>query len=148
LKVLRSLMVLDGLLERLTELYPFGNVLIKSQEITFHSLIFNLWGRLLLKMVPSFSGLSLQQAKNLFHMLRAGSSKPPYGMPGFEEVFIQDFMAYASNSEPEAASMLKETLALIWQEFQNEYQWISVNDLDGRYSKYITIVTSSEVTLH
>jgi hypothetical protein len=148
MKILRSLMVLDGLLERLTELYSFDNVLTKSPGMTFHSLIFNLWGRLLLKMVPSFSGLSLEQAKDLFHLLRAGSSKPPYEMPGFEEVFIQDFMAYASNSEPEAASILKETLALIWQEFCEEYQWISVNDLDGRYSKYITIATSNEVTLH
>jgi len=148
MKVLRSLMVLDSLMERLTELYPSNNVLTKSPEMTFHSLIFNLWGRLLLKMAPSFSGLSLVQAKDLFHLLRAGRSTRPYEMPGFEEVFIQDFMAYVSNSEPEAVSILKETLALIWEEFRNEYQWISVNDLDGRYSKYITIVTSSEVTLH
>lgn len=148
MKVLRGLMVLDGLMERLTELYPFDSVLTKSPEMTFHSLIFNLWGRILLKMAPSFSGLSLEQAKDLFHLLRAGTTKPPYDMPGFEEVFIQDFMAYVSNSEPEATSILKETLTLIWQEFCNEYQWISVNDLDGRYSKYITIVTSSEVTLH
>ena len=148
MKVLRGLMVLDGLMERLTELYPFDSVLTKSPEMTFHSLIFNLWGRILLKMAPSFSGLSLEQAKDLFHLLRAGTTKPPYDMSGFEEVFIQDFMVYVSNSEPEATSILKETLALIWQEFCNEYQWISVNDLDGRYSKYITIVTSSEVTLH
>jgi len=148
MKILRSLMVLDGLLERLTELYPFDNVLIKSSKMTCHSLIFNLWGRLLLKMVPSFSALSLEQAQDLFQLLRAGSGKPPYEMPGFEEVFIQDFMAYVSNSEPEATTILKETLALIWQEFRNEYQWISVNDLDRRYSKYITIATSSEVALH
>jgi hypothetical protein len=57
-------------------------------------------------------------------------------------------MAYVSNSEPEAVSILKETLALMWDEFCNEYQWISVNDLDGRYSKYITIAISSEITLH
>jgi len=148
MKILRSLMVLDGLLERLTELYPFDNVLTKSSKMTCHSLIFNLWGRLLLNIVPSFSGLSLEQAQDLFQLLRAGSNNPPYEMPGFEEVFIQGFMAYISNSEPEAASILKETLAVIWQEFRNEYQWISVNDLDGRYSKYITIATSSEVTLH
>jgi len=148
MKVLRGLMVSDSLMERLTELYPFDNVLTKSSEMTYHSLIFNLWGCLLLKMAPSFSGLSLEQAKDLFHLLRAGSSKPPYEMPGFEEVFVQDFMAYVSNSEPEAVLILKETLALMWDEFCNEYQWISVNDLDGRYSKYITIATSSEITLH
>jgi hypothetical protein len=141
LEVLRGLMVLDGLLESLTGCHPIGKDIIQSSEVTFHSLLFNFWARFLLKIEPSFSGISLEQAKDLFRRLRAGSRKPPYKMTGFKESFIRDFMAYAADSEPEAALILKDTLSLIWKELCEEYKWVSIDDLDERYSKFVTIET-------
>jgi hypothetical protein len=139
LRVLRRLMVLDSLMERLAASYPMDEQLIQSSGVTFHPFFFNLWGRGILKLEPSFSGLSLSQARRLFRHLRGGSSAPPYTMPGFEEVFVSNFMAHVSDADPEAASILREALALIWQTFYEEYKQVSMTDLDSRYSKYITI---------
>ena len=91
LEVLRGLAVLDGLLDKLTASYPLKEEIIHSPEITYRPLLFNLWVRLLLKMEPSFSGISLEQAKSLFSKLRGGSRKPPYRMGGFERTFFRNF---------------------------------------------------------
>lgn len=138
MEVLRRLMVLDSLLQRLTQVYQLEDM-EDYEEITYHPLLFNLWSRLLLEIQPSFSGISIEQAKSLFSRLRAGSMKPPYDMSAFEERFVKDLMAYAVHAEPEAASILRDTLSLIWQEFSEEYEQVSIHDLDGRYSKFITI---------
>jgi hypothetical protein len=140
LEDLRRLMVLDGLIARLVESYPMDKGLMGSPEIIFQPLLFNLWSRFLLELQLSFSGLSLEQAKTLFRKLRASSEKPPYEMPGFKEIFIKDFMTYVSNADPEAASILRDALSFIWQEFREEYEWVSLDELDARYSKFITIL--------
>lgn len=144
LEDLRRLMVLDGLIARLVESYPMDKGLMGSPEITFQPLLFNLWSRLLLELQLAFSGLSLEQAKTLFRKLRASSEKPPYEMPGFKEIFIEDFMTYVSNADPEAASILTDALSFIWQEFREEYEWVSLDELDARYSKFITILPAGE----
>lgn len=145
LEDLRRLMVLDGLIERLAASYPMDEELMDSPELTFRPILFNLWSRLLLDLQPSFSGLSLEQAKTLFLRLRAGGEKPPYEMPGFEKTFVRDFMSYAPDAEPEAASILWDTLSLIWHEFREEYEWVILDDLDARYSKFIWILPSRGV---
>jgi hypothetical protein len=139
LEVLRSLMVLDSLLEKLTERYHIDIGILTSSDLTFYPLLFNLWGRIVLDLEPSFSEISIDQARSLFHRLRAGSTKPPYRMTAFQESFVEDFMAYASEAESESASVLKDTLSLIWQKFQEEYEGVSLSDLDGRYSSFIMI---------
>jgi hypothetical protein len=65
-------------------------------------------------------------------------------MHGFKEAFIRDFTAYALNFEPEATSTLKETSSLIWREFVKEYEWVSIDDLDGRFSRFVIIETNAE----
>jgi hypothetical protein len=139
LKILRCLMVLDSLIENLTEKYQIDKGILNSSDLTFYPLLFNLWGRLLLKMKPCISEISIEQAKSLFHRLRAGSTKPPYRMIGFQETFVEDYMAYASDADSESASILRDTLSLIWQEFEEEYEGVSLSDLDGRYSSFIMI---------
>ena len=138
-------MVLDGLIERLAASYPTDEELMGSPELTFRPLLFNPWGRLLLHLQPSFSGLSLEQAKRLLKRLRAGSEKAPYDMPGFEQIFVKDFMSYALNADPEAASILRDTLSFIWQEFREEYEWVILEDLDARFSKFISILPARGV---
>ncbi|MBW1705847.1 MAG: hypothetical protein JRJ86_11875 [Deltaproteobacteria bacterium] len=63
-------------------------------------------------------------------------------MDKFKRTFITDFMAHASDADPEAALILKDTLSLIWKEFYEEYEWVSIDDLDDRYSKFVTTETS------
>lgn len=139
LRVIRRLMVLDALLERIARKYPLDKDLLESAELTFHPLIFNFWGRSLLKLEPSFSAISLTQARGLFRRLRTGEKAPPYRMPGLEHTFIEYFLSYASDSDPEATSTLRETLLLIWEEFRDEYEWVSTRDLSARYSRFISI---------
>ena len=137
LTVLRRLMVLDSLFERLTKRHPIDGRILHSSALSFRPLLFSLWARLLLRLEPSLSRISLEQAKRFFGLLRAGEKKPPYKMLGFEEAFIRDFMTYASDSDPEPASILEDTLSLIWREFSEEYERVPVRDLDARYSKFL-----------
>ena len=142
LDILRELMVLDGLLEKLVESHPLKEEIIHSPELTFHPILFNLWARLLLNMEPSFSGISLEKAKSLFSRLRGRSRKPPYRMDNFKGHFVRNFMAYVSDADPEAASILEYTLSRIWEEFSDEHEYVSVNDLEGRYSRFLMIEIS------
>jgi hypothetical protein len=93
----------------------------------------------MLKLEPSFSAISLEQAKRLFSQLRDGSSGPPYRMPESKQRFIRDFMSYAASSDPEATSILENKLAQIWDEFHEEYEWVSINDVDARCSRFVII---------
>jgi hypothetical protein len=141
LRVIRRIMVLDGLLDRLAGTVAHGLHVLESPDITLRPLFFNSWARRLVKARPSFAPITPSQARRFFEKLRGKGSKgaPPYPMTGFEKRFVRDFMAFAADSEPEAAAVLEDTLGLIWQEFNEEYQAVSLEDLDGRYSKFITI---------
>ncbi len=141
LKVIRRLMVLDSLLARLTETSPFGPHLVPPAGGSFRPLLFNLWARKLLEVKLSFSPLTPAQARRFLETLRKGSpeSAPPYTMPGFGEAFVEEFMEVAAEPDPEAAAVLREALILVWQEFQEEYGWVSPEDLDERYAKFISI---------
>jgi hypothetical protein len=138
-EVLRRLMVLDGLMARIAESYPLEKEVTKSSEITFRPFLFNLWGRLLLDLEPGLSGLTLGEAKSFFEMLRGRSKKPPYVIDAFKKRFISDFMSHTGDADPEAVSILKDTLTLIWQDFSKEYEWVWPHDLDSRFSTFITI---------
>ncbi|MBN1831153.1 MAG: hypothetical protein JW896_03495 [Deltaproteobacteria bacterium] len=138
-EVLRRLMVLDGLMAHIVESYPLEKEWTESSEMTFKPLLFNLWGRLLLDLEPGLSGLSLEEAKSFFEMLRGENKKPPYVIDPFKERFINDFMSYTGDADPEAASVLKDTLTLIWQDFTKEYEWVWSHDLDSRFSTFVTI---------
>ena len=136
-EILHRLIGLDKMLAQLTETCPLNKK--DSQTYTLHSLLMTVWARQMLDLEPSFEAVSLKQARRFFDHLRERDEGPPYQMLGFEEVFVNDFMAVASVLEPEAAATLKDTLSLIWQEFCQEYDWVDVDDLDPRFSKYILI---------
>jgi hypothetical protein len=138
-KTLLYLIVLNKLLEQLVALYPLNIRMKKNNEMTFHQLIFNFWARRSLKLKSGFSGISRDLAKKFFRQLRAGSKKPPYRIPGAEESFVKEFMAYASDFERNDAAILKEALSLLWQEFREEYEWVGADGLDEKYSKFISI---------
>jgi len=64
-------------------------------------------------------------------------------MDSFKKTFIRDFMIHASNAHFEAASILENTLSRIWQEFREGYEHVSIDDIDGRYSKFLTIYNTN-----
>jgi len=143
-RLLQRMMVLDRLFGRLAGLYLFKKDKAQSSGLTFHQFLFNLWARHLLKLEPCFSGISYMQVKEFFGLLRANEKKPPFRMAGFEEVFIAYYMAYAHDFEPETASTLKDTLSLIWQEFQEEHEWMTTVDPEGKYIRFVLIKPSHE----
>ena len=138
-KILHGLIGLDKMLAQLTITYPFNKKDSQTYDRTLHSLLFTLWARQMLELTPSFEAISLKQARQFFDQLRKGDKRPPYQMLGFEDVFVKDFMVSASAFEPEDAATLKDTLSLIWQQFCQEYDWVEVDALDPRFSKYILI---------
>jgi hypothetical protein len=144
--ILYGLMELDRLFERLEERYPMDERMLRTTGMTFHPMLFNIWARFILKLEPCYEGISVRRAKHLFRLLRGGSEAPPFQMTGFKKTFIQVFMPPESGSDPEAASILKDTLSVIWQEFSEEYEWVSVDDLDGKFSRFITIENNTVST--
>lgn len=147
-KILHRLIGLDKMLAQLTVTCPFNKKDVQTHDQTLHSLLFTLWARQMLEVTPSFEAISLKQARQFFDLLRVGDEKSPYQMLGFEEVFVKDFMASASGFEPEDAATLKDTLSLIWQEFCQEYDWVDVDALDPRFSKYVLISPTSSFASH
>lgn len=137
--LIHRLKVLDSLMEQMPGLYNFDKNTAEDSQPTFHQLLFNLWSRKLLGLELSFLSISRDQAKAFFGHLRAGEEAPPFRMSGFEDVFIQDFMSFASDFAPELKADLKEVLSLIWQEFAEEYESVTEKDIEGRFSKYLAI---------
>jgi hypothetical protein len=139
LEAIRAMMVLDGLLEQLTKRFPVHEDGLQSPEMTFRPLLFNLWARLVLDMAPDVAGITQSQAQALFERLRGPGKEPPYDMSPFEDVFVRDLSSFTTISDPDSVIHLKETLSVVWQAFSEEYTWIT--DLDGSYSKFITILS-------
>ena len=134
--LLDYLIVIDRVLENLTKVYPLKTGSCREENITCYYLIFNFWSRKLLNLEPSFAEIPTEKIKDFFSLIRSGIEKPPYRMPWIEDVFIRDFMEYSSGLDPEERSRLKEMLSIIWNEFQEEFEFVSVSDLDWRFSSF------------
>lgn len=139
LKILRYVMVLDGLLEKLTALYPADDKFMQNQEVCFRAMLFSFWARHLLGIGPGFSAISLENARRFFEKIRSGNKMPPYLMAGFGESFADYFMGFASGSHPESQSSLREALSEIWREFREEYEWVPTDEIKDKYSRFIMI---------
>lgn len=139
LETLQGLMVLDGLLEKMAASYPFPEALLQRAETTFYTPLFNFWARLRLKLEPTLAGISLEQAKRFLAELQDPSSQPP-GIPDrFQPIFIRTIMDRTDKVDPQAAALLEQTLGLIWLDFREEYGQVSPENLDSRFSKFLTI---------
>ena len=139
--VLERLMVLDRLLARLGEHDVLDDKAYEEPGGTFHPFLFNHWVRDLLELEPCFAGIKPVHGKKILALLRKGEKSPPFRMPGFEEGFVKYFLGYASDFEPEAQGTLRDTLIFLWNEFCDEYAWVSVDYLDGRFSRHIRITS-------
>jgi hypothetical protein len=146
-QLLHRLKLLDKVFEQLVEHYPLEERVIQNPRLTFHTLLFNIWARKILKMQPSFSGVSLEEAKKFFRLLRTGEKNPPFRMSGFKESFIRDFMSFFDYLDQKDKVMLKNILSVIWREFREEYERVSVDELDERFMKFLWIMPASETPL-
>jgi len=140
--ILHRLMGLDRLLTTLDAAHPLDQNAGDLSELTFHSLLFTLWARWILDLTPSFQEISLADAKRLFRFLRSGEKRPPYNMAVYEDVFVSDLLARASDWNPLDKDALKDTLRIIWQNFCREYERVPLNALDRRFSPYLLIKPS------
>jgi hypothetical protein len=61
-------------------------------------------------------------------------------MPGAEKRFVRFFLGHASPSDDEAASVLREALVIVWNEFAREYEGVAVEALAGKYLHFFAIV--------
>lgn len=135
-RVLGRLGALDRLMERLVGTYHLNPSLVAHPESTFHPLLFNLWGKKVLGLNAKMEPLSLEEAKELLSVLRAKDKERPYRMCGFEQRFVEFFLAGAGDED---MPILKQTLSLIWGEFRDEYERLPVEELDPRFAKFMAI---------
>ena len=142
-KVLEGLVVLDRLFSRLSEVAPLEEALFLEEDLTYLMLLFDFWSRRLLDLKASFSGISMDEARRLFRLLRRGEERQPYRMTGFSESFVNDFMAYAGDME--GARLLRTTLSSLWEDFRREYESVEIGDLDRVVSRFF-LIFSPETT--
>ena len=137
--VIHRLVSLDRLLETISSEYPLDMDLLKDPLLNFQPLLFSFWARGQLKLGHRSLPLSLEQTKEFFRLIRGEEKGPPFRMPGFREIFIQDFISYETGLEPDEKILLKDTLSLLWEEFSEEYALVEASDLDARFTKFIMI---------
>ncbi len=137
--LMRHLIAVDKLFGQLTGRYPLENRLMQDPHVTFHKPLFTLWARLLLKLEPCFLAISPAQAKEFLGLLRGGEKQAPYRMTGFEEEFVNDFIEFSPDLEPDTQEALKDALSLIWEEFREEYASVPAGELDRRFVKFFWV---------
>ncbi len=137
--LIQQLKVLDIMMARLAKSYFQGLDSDGASQLSFHQLVFSLWARKVLDLEPGFSRLSLGQVKAFFSHLRAGEDSPPFRMAGFEDVFIRDFMGFSSGFDQDVTTNLKVALALIWQDFSEEYESVAEEDLECRFVDFLCV---------
>ena len=138
-QIIKRLAILDKLLASLASISPLEKEWAQEPVFTFGELVFTFWARARLGLEALFAPISLPELKGLFRQLRSGERKPPYQMGTYKSIFIKDMISRVSGLEPEAAQLLEETLALLWDKFVDEYAWVGTDDIDKRYVKFILV---------
>jgi len=138
-EILDRVVVLDDFLRHLHETYDYERSLYEEKDLEFYPLILSFWARLILTLEPDLSGISFEEATTFFETLRAEEDKPPYTMAGFYERFQADLLQNAPPLEGKHLDLFEETLSLIWQKFQEEFESVPTETLDARYSRFLLV---------
>jgi len=110
-----------------------------KEDLTFYNILFTYWAHGVLERAGSVAPLGMEDARALFKRLRSKDSRMPYRMRGYKQKFVDYFLVDSPVLEQEEKRVLAQTLALLWEEFRQEYQWIKTEDLDPRFSKFVRI---------
>ncbi|MCD6262526.1 MAG: hypothetical protein J7J52_05840 [Deltaproteobacteria bacterium] len=140
--ILEQIIAIDNLLSFLE--MQAEDTLNIPKDATFIPLIFNFWARKFLGMAPSFSGISMEKAKDMFAMLRVGDKHPPFQMKEFEQQFISDMTEYLPATEANI-DILKDALLRLWNMFKEAFESVLIEDLDPRYMRdFIWIIKKTK----
>lgn len=131
--VFNRIRLLDELFSKITLSYPLEKRALIEPTITYHPFLFTFWARRILKLSPGFDGLTMNQVRRFFNILRSKDSMPPYKMKDYKEVFIQDMGSYLPGAE------LEKVLSSLWNEFTEEYERVDIKDIDERYLRFLIV---------
>ncbi len=137
-QIYKKVKLLDSLFSEITSSYPLDKGLLIDPTITFHPLLFTFWARSILGLRPGFEGLSLDQVKELFSILRKKEQHPPYRMEEYKERFVNDLSLYLPPQEQKTEQELK-VLSSLWDEFVEEYERVEIKDIDERFLRFFII---------
>lgn len=135
---LREVFAVDSLLRVLHSNHPSDTV--KDPLVTFQTPLFTFWARRRLELEPGFEPISLTHLKSLFSGLRKGKRKPPYRMEEHRGPFIEELLEYGRvDFEEQERAALSRALGRLWDEFSEDYARVALADMEGRFSKFISI---------
>lgn len=148
--VLMQIFAVDRLLGMLHSRYPFDpHAVLWDPLSTFYALLFTFWARKRLNLVPSFEPISLTEVKTFFGLLRKGGEKAPFRTEDSRPLFINDFIQIVGGDLGEQErETLTGTLSHLWDEFSEEYAWVKMSDVDGRFSRFMLIRPDSAGAPH
>jgi len=133
-KNLQEIIVMDKLLGQIERSYSLPE---EAKGITFSNLIFTLWARKVLESNVSFTPLSMEELRSFFQKLRNEEKTPPFRYSPWREAFINDFISFLPPFiEKDTTSLLQGALTQLWEEFVEEYAYVPLNELDGRYTSH------------
>jgi hypothetical protein len=137
--VIHRLISLDRLFERISSDHPLDTEMLRDPLLNLHPLLLSFYARRQLNLGQGFLPLSLEQTREFFRVMRGGEKAPPFRMPGFKDIFINEFISYGTAADPGQKDLLKDTLSRMWEEFSEEYAMVEEPALDARFTKFIMI---------
>jgi len=134
--IMNHVTALDRLMACIYIVYPPDEERFNDPLLSFHPFIFHFWAGIQLGLRPGLHPLSLDQFRQFFVFLRGNEKSPPFQMAGHQEVFIENLVSFARDLPQETSDQLREALTVLWRGFVEEYAWITVEDLDYRFTRY------------
>lgn len=129
-RVLQGIMELDRLLRAMGEALCLDARVVRAHSLSVHQVLLTFWARERLDDAATFDALTLDAVREFFRRARQDRPAPPFEMRSEKERFVCALGRFLS--EGKASSALKEALAAIWKECEEEYAWVKIEDLEER----------------
>lgn len=140
LNITFHLMLLDGLLDRLTSETPLSIDASASPDLTLPQLLFTYWARRRLGLEIGFEPLQPNDAQKFLKLLTASEPRPKNGQAGWPAEFSSDFIAYISMGGQKAESSLSQALEEVWTAVFDEYSGVLQNREKTPDLKYLGFI--------
>jgi len=137
--ILSRVLLLDKLMGNISDLFGLRRDQFKDPLITFHTILFHSWAVRKMGAEGGFAPLSIEKTREFFSLIRGNETTPPFKLKGYRDIFVGDCMSLAGEIDPEAKTLLHETLSGLWEGFAEEYAMVDLASLDPRFTKYIII---------
>jgi len=137
--IISRLLLLDKLMEHVSDFFNLNMDMFKDPLLTFHTLLFHSWAIRKLNLGNNFAPLSIEQTKEFFTLIRGNEASPPFTLKIYKDVFLGDHMSLIQGIKPDDKALLEDTLKGLWEEFAEEYATVDIKALDPRFTKYIIV---------